>query len=103
MDSLITAAARALAAGDPLAALTSWRCATTRRARAARHRDGAARRPRARGSALRRAARAFGGEEVVAARGGRRRPRSRSSRANLSRPAKELDAARVALERPATG
>ena len=85
MDSLITAAALALAAGDPSAHLK--RVALARRragAGAARHCDGAARRPRSAKTLLRRAARGFGPKEAVA-RAQMHRRRSRD-RASLARP-----------------
>jgi len=84
MDSLIAAAARALAAGDPLGALK--RVALPRRracARAARHRDGAARRSRSSEGAPATCCACLRSEKRRwPARGASsRRPRSRSSRA----------------------
>jgi len=101
MDSLITAAARALAAGDPLAALNLVALRDDAPALALRGIAMAQLGDLARAKALlRRAARAFGAREVVA------RARCVVAEAeialvsrDLSRPAKELDAARVALER----
>ena len=89
MDSLITAAARALAAGDPLGALKRVALRDdAASARAARHRDGAARRPRARqGSAAECGARlrpeGGGGPRTVRRR--RSRDRARLARSQLAR------------------
>ena len=100
MDSLITAAARALAAGDPLGALEARRAARRPAgAGAARHRDGAARRlVRARRCCGARRAR-FGPREAVA------RARCVVAEAeialvlrDLGWPAQALDAARATLE-----
>jgi len=99
MDSLIASAARALAAGDPLGALSASRCATIRGARAPRQRHGPARRLRA-------------GAEAPAARRARlrrpratrprplpgRRGRGRARRARPRRPPRALDAATRALD-----
>ena len=70
MDSLITAAARALAAGDALGGAEAGRVARrSAGAGAARHRDGAARRARrARASCCESAARGFGPHEPWRAR-----------------------------------
>ena len=100
MDSLISAAARALAAGDPLGALKRVALRDDAAgAGAARHRHGAARRSRARAKALlRRAARAFGPRRRWRARAASSpRPRSRSSRATSAGRSKALDAAQATL------
>ncbi len=65
MDSMITAAAHALAAGDALGALKPGRSARRRACtRAQGHRDGTTRRSRSGKGALKNAARAFGPKEA---------------------------------------
>src|SRR5678816_2377973 len=101
MDSLITAAARALAAGDPLGALKRVALRDDAPALALRGIAMAQLGDLARAKALlRRAARAFSAREAVA------RARCVVAEAeialvsrDLARPTKELDAARETLER----
>ena len=100
MDSLITAAARALAAGDPLGALKRVALRDDAPALALRGIAMAQLGDLVRAKdLLRRAARAFGPKEAGGAgalRGGRSRDRFGVARSRLA--ARELDAARAALE-----
>ena len=100
MDSLITAAARALAAGDPLGALNRVALRDDAPALALRGIAMAQLGDLVRAKALlRRAVRAFGPTESVArARRTRSRPRRRRTSRDLGWPAKTLDAARATLE-----
>ena len=99
MDSLITAAARALAAGDPLGALKRVALRMMRPRLRFGDRDGTARRSRPAKALLKRAARAFGPKESVA------RARCVVAEAeialvsrDLGWPAKALETARETLE-----
>jgi hypothetical protein len=100
MDSLITAAARALAAGDPLGALNGSPCATTRlpsRFEASRWRSSAISFERRLSCAARRAA-SVRGEAVARARCVVAEAEIALVSRDLGWPAKALDAARATLE-----